>query len=324
MAFNPVPLAIGNGAVHSDDVQRIANNILSGNSQGVNLPGDFKVTATGPASGSVTIAPGGMVLRNAQLAGQSYVADAPTPTAWSSGLTQAGSHLIIARIIDPDFAPWQPSGTPGAPNTSVANGPYFQPFTVPGVGNTVTRASQVVTYTAEALARIDNPSGSGTITPDMIKDLRRLATKRTDFAYDRQSGPATPDFVTTSETNWHDWPSNSFQVDVPDWATHLQAMVDLHISVEGPANVDLRVNFGGLTGPTSFFDYNGTPAAGGMGAETVPITVYGEFDVRTFQGQRVTLKTQARRTFASEATGNAVMGPAEQLTYDCRFSERVV
>src|SRR5687768_16449625 len=117
MAVNPVPLAIGQGAVTDDDVFRRMINGLSRDSEGVALPGDFKVTATPTASGSVNVAPGGMVLRNHGQSGQSYYADAPTTTAVSSGLTTAGYHMVVARIIDPQYAPWQPSGTPGAPNT---------------------------------------------------------------------------------------------------------------------------------------------------------------------------------------------------------------
>ena len=330
MAFDPVPLAIGGGAVHSDDVMRVAANIFSRDSAGIRRPGDFKVTATGSPSGTVNIAPGGMVLPNVQKPGQSYVGHAPTLTTESRSLTQAGNHLIVARIIDPEFSPWQPSGTPGAPNTSVANGPYFEPHVIPGVSATTTLAEQVVTYTAEALALVKNPTGAAAITNEMIVDLRRLAQPRIGFAFDVQQG-APLNFVTVSEINWHDWPLNSLSVYVPRWATHAQVMVGLHnVAVDAPCDVNLRAVLGNLVGPTSFFDYNGNAGTGVGFVETRPHMLYAEFDVRAHQGQTLAHKTQAKRDYVAGAehvgsnNGNVWYDPYQQTVFDVRFSERVV
>jgi hypothetical protein len=331
MAVDPVPLAIGNGAVHSDDVMRVGNNIYTQNASGVNLPGHFKVTATSPASGNVVVAPGGITLASATESGHSYIGRNISDTTITSGtgITAAGYHLVIARVIDPQYAPWQPSGTPGQPNTSVANGPYFQVVPITGVGSSVRRASQVVSYTAEAVALIENPSGSGTITQAMIRDLgvRRLARPRFWPESDVQQQTAT-DFVTGAETAWHDWPANSLQVDIPVWATDAVCSIRYGVKVQGPLDVDARVALGNLTpGPLYPIDYNSSPPPPNTPAnvEVLYHEVLAKFDVTTIQGQTVSLRPQARRnpTYATVNTGSIWSEATQQVSFRVDFKEQL-
>lgn len=324
MAFDPVPLAIGQGAAHTDDVFRVAANIFSRDSQGVALPGQMKVAALGTPGAAVTIAPGGVVIRNVQNPGQSYVGRAATSTQVSIAANATGSvrrDLIIARIIDPDFSPWQPSGSPGAPNVSVADGPYFEPFVVSGVASGTTKASQVVGYSAVELARVDVPANTSAITSGMIVDLRALAQPRIGFAYDVQTGPAVGQALPIPQAAFVDYPTNSLSVYVPRFATHAQVMASVSLSMGGPANADFRTNFAGVAGPIYPLDYNYTPA-GNLGAETLNFLVYGEFLVTAVQDSTVVLKTQARRTLTT--TGVINFDTQNQIAYDVRFSERVI
>lgn len=330
MAVDPVPLAIGNGAVHSDDVMRVGINVFTQDSSGVNLPNHFRVSATSPASGSVVVSPGGITLSSRSESGHSYVgrniSDTTVPS--STGITNAGYHLIVAEIIDPQYSPWQPSGTAGQPNTSVANGPYFriQPYT--GVASSVRRASQVVTHTAEAIALIENPSGSGTITDAMIRNLgvRRLARPRTWTESDLQQ-QTTTDFVTTAETAWHDWPLNSLQVDIPTWATDATAVIRYGAKVQGPLDVDGRVGLGNLTGNIFPIDYNSSPPPPNTPAnvEVLYHEVLAKFDVTTLQGQTVTLRPQARRnpTYATVNTGSIWSETTQQVSFRIDFKEQL-
>lgn len=325
MAFDPVPLAIGGGAEVSDETMRVAVNAFTGDSQGIVLPGDFKVTALAQPGAAVNIAPGGMVLRAPQSPGESYVGRAATPTQEARSLTNAGYHLIVARVVDPDKSPWQPSGTPGAPNTSIPNGPYFMPHVIPGVSASTERADQVVSYAAEALALVKNPSGLGVITDGMIQDLRRLYDPKVGFAFDIQQGPGTVEFITVTETAWHDWPTNGLLVDVPRWATHAQVAIRMQgIAVDGPGDVNWRVNAGGATGPITYFDYNGNSGTPAGFVETKDHTAYGEFDVRFAQGQRIIVRPQARRTYEVQNKGNIWIDSNLQVEFDVRFSQRVV
>jgi hypothetical protein len=330
VAVDPVPLAIGQGAVHTDDVWRVAANAFSRDSQGIILPGQAKVTALGSPGLAVNVAAGGLVIRNAQSSGQSYVGRIASTTQVSIAANTSGAtrrDLLIARIIDPDFSPWQPSGSPGAPNVSVADGPYFELIVISGVpANTQTLAQAGITYSGVALARIDIPTGTTSangITSAMIVDLRQLAQPRVGFAYDLQSVASTQNVLIT-DTTPKDWPLNSLQVYVPRWATHAQVAIRFAgIKADAAADVNTRVNFAGTAGPDTHFDYNGNSGTGVGYVEVLPWVAYGEFLVTAVQDSIVTVKGQATRVFTSN-TGNVWVDAQQMLEFDVRFSERAI
>jgi hypothetical protein len=324
VALDPVPLAIGNGAVHTDETMRVLVNAATRDASGVVLPGHFKPTALGTPGPFINIAPGGMVIRNtaATVTGESYVGRAGTTTQWAIPNTP-GSTLVMARIVDPDFSPWQPSGTPGAPNTSVPNGPYFMLNNITGVSSSTTLAEQQVTYAAEAIARIDNPGGATNITSAMIVDLRRLFNPRYGVTGDVQQGPGTASFLTS--TSYIQWPVQALSVYVPRWATHAQCSVSLNnVRAQQAGDMLRRVRFGTLIGPEIPFDYNGAPwaAAPSDYTESLPHTAYAEFDVRALQGQTVQLYSDAKRV--PSTAGNIFFDFRDQLVFEARFMERVV
>ena len=331
MAFDPVPLAIGEGAEHTDDVWRAFANAATRDSQGVVLPGDMKVTALGSPGEAVIIAPGSAVIRNAQKAGQSYVGHAPTATQVAVPRNNTGSvvrHLLIARVIDPQFSPWQPSGTPGAPNVDVETGPYFEPFLISGVASNVTRASQVVSYSAVALARLDVASvgsGASPVTNAMIVPTRELAQPRTGFAYDIQT-PASNQNLALTTGGFIDWPTNSLQVYVPRWATHAQVKIHLNgiLGFVGGSDSLHRVNFAGSVGPNAVWDYNGYTGQAAGDAEMIPLSMYGEFNVQAVQDSTVTVKPQASRNNVGSHLGVESIWTRHQIEFDIKFSERVV
>ena len=324
MAFDPVPWAI-NSASTDAALARVLANIASHDAEGINLPGDFKVSALGTPGPQVSVSTGGMVVRNAQAPGESYVGIARSATLVDIAATTAAarSDLLIAQVIDPDFAPWQPYTDPN----QVLNGPYFQPVIISGVSNTVTEASQVVSYAAYAIARIDIPNNTTNITDTMIVDLRHLAQPRHDSVMSVLATGSTKDSLTTAETTWANWPNNSIQVTVPTWATHAQVSILLNqVQVDNAVNFNAQVNLGGLTGATANFDYNPPNAnADGM-VVGVPFALYADIDVTSLQGQTVALKPQAERTYTSTATGNCWMGggtsPMQQVIFDVRFTEK--
>lgn len=319
MAFDAVPWAIGGGAEVSDETARLFANIATRDAQGVALPGDLKVTALGTPGGAVQIAPGGVVIRNVQAPGQSYVGRGGSTTQVAIAPTGSGagrSDLIIARVRDPDFAPWQPYTDP----VQIAAGPYFEPFVISGVSPTTQFASEVVSYSAEALARIDIPASTAAITDAMITPLRRLVSPRTWFAYDLVRATGTQNLSTS--TVFAQWPSNSINVAVPTWATHAQVTAEFQSLVAiGLAYSEHRVVFGGSSGPAFTLDNDTTTQAGG--GERVPMPITGEFDVRSVQGQTLVLKTEARRISAGQ-TSTLRADTRTLIQYDVRFSERVV
>lgn len=327
MTFKGVPWAIEHAEVDSAVARGFAN-AATRDSQGIVLPGDFKVTAFGAAGPGVNIAPGGMILRSYQAPGQSYIGQSLEVTPHPIPAT-AGSHLLVARVRDPDYAPWQPYTT----ENQILYGPYFEPYLLTGVNPTTTSVDQVrdrLNYTAEAIARIDNPGGAANITGDMIKELgiRKLAQPRVAFAYDVQPGPAL-DYVTTSETAWHHWPLNSLGVDVPRWATHAQVEIVLNgIKSSGPNDVELRAVFGTLDpGMSVFHDYNGNTGTPAGFVEVLPKTIYGEFVIPpAMRGTRQVVRPDARRDprYNTVNTGNVWFEPAQQVAFSVTFSERLV
>ena len=331
MAFDPVPWAIGNGAEVSEETGRVFANIASRNSQGINLPGDLKVTALAVPGGAIQIAPGGVVLRNRQAPGQSYVGRAATVTQVPiapTGSSGPRSDLVIARVRDPEFAPWQPYTDPA----QIAHGPYFEPFVISGVPSNTKFAEDIVTYTAEALARIDIPANTAAITNAMIVPLRRLAQPRTYSPFDVQPGAMPVNHLATNEINWHHCPLNTFEVDVPAWATHAQVMIQLvNVPTDGPSDINTRCVIGNLTATRiDRWDYNGNPGTGVGYVETRNHFTFAEFDVRSLQGQRVVVRQDAKRDYVSGAehpgsnNGNVWFGEWENIYFDVRFTERVV
>lgn len=335
MAFDPVPLAIGQGAVHSDEVFRILASAATHDSQGVILPGQMKVVALGTPGAAVTIQPGAVVVRNHAGYGESYVGRAPSATQVPIAANNTGSvrrDLIIARVIDPDFSPWQPSGSPGAPNTSIPNGPYFEPHVISGVPSGTVRASQVVNYSAVELARVDVPANTSAVTNAHIVDLRSLVSPRTANVYDLVA-PSGDLVLATNETNWTDWPIASIQVPVPRWATHAQAIIRGAMmgfgagsgNGNGSADAHMRALLNGVA-PTTFtpVDHNAHAQQAVTDGLIIPWSVYGEFVVTAMQDQVVTLKPQARRVLETLTTGRLETNPAFTVEFDVRFSERVV
>lgn len=307
-----------NGGDVDASAARAAHYAATRGAQGITLPGDMKVVATPTPSQGVRIGTGSCTVLNAQATGESYQGLARSSTDVGIDVTGATRYdLVVAQIIDPDFAPWTTADVP-----DTVNGPYFLPHVIKGVASGTTKASDVVSYAALALARIAVPA-SGNITNGLITDLRRLAQPRTWPHKNVQPGPSSGTTqLPTSQTAFTAWPGITDQVQVPDWATRAQIGITLNISVMDPVNIDLEVDFGGIVGPITYFDYNGT--SGVNGAETVPITVFADLDVRSLAGETVPLNTLARRTFTDVATGVANFGSSEQGTFDVLFSETIV
>jgi hypothetical protein len=325
VALDPVPWAISGSQLDTYVMREFAFMALQG-ARGVALTGHGKVTALGSPSGNVNVAAGGITTPNVQSTrGEQYVgqiaSDTVLPIPPTSG--SGRSDLIIATFIDPDYAPWQPSGSPGAPNTSTLFGPYFIPERIPCT-STTTKASQVVSYSAVELARIDIPASTTNITNAMITDLRKLARPRVAFAQGVQQGPGSQENVLVTDTTYKTFPSNTLAVTVPDWATNCLTEVKLeNILADGSGDLLMRLNFGGLFSTDVAFDYNAPAGTPSNWTEGVPMSVFGDVDVRSLQGQTVVLGTQAKRTFTGN-TGALYVRSTERVKFDLRFYEKAI
>lgn len=165
------------------------------------------------------------------------------------------SDMIILEILDPSFAK---SFTPKA---EWPVGQFAKISIVPGVPATATSVDQVsalANVTAYALARIDYPASTATITAAMIKDLRKLQTPKSAVAsieYSLSSGETSIVTNTAGYPNGQVWPSQAnggvANVDIPEWATHAVVKLDIlgaHFP-GGDAYGDIWVQLGQTANP---------------------------------------------------------------------------
>jgi hypothetical protein len=326
LAFNTVPWAVGAGAELDAGVARAFVNISTQDTEGINLPGDFKVEALSTPARAVNIRGGGMTLRNRQKSGQSYIGTADTDTQVSITANNSGGvrrDMVLARVRDPDFAPWQPYTDP----QQILTGPYFEPFVLSGVGAGATTAADVgINYTAVPLARIDQPNGAFSITNAMITDLRQLARPRWNIFADVRPIATDQDMLVSDTAAWKDFPTEaSWPTAVPYWATRAQVEIDLGgLKVQNAGDIDFRINFGGKIGPTFWFDYNGAiPTTVPGSVEVLPHSTYAEFDVANIAGTTQTVKLQGIRTYPGN-NGRLWMEVRKQVRINIIYQETVV
>jgi len=225
MAFDNTPWFVGGGAEHSPEVARAFTYAATRGSEGVTDVGDLKVVAQAVPNGTVQVIPGGGLLRNryAGGSGQTYAirgataTDVPiTPTGASGGRTD----LIVARVIDPQY-----EGLPPADPTSFE---YARPAVIQGVAAGASVKSLGLPYPAINLARVTLPANTGTVTPAMITDLRRVAQPRRERNLMTLFPAASSNLPTAGYGPT--WPITAAQrpsLYVPAWATKLNVVVSM-------------------------------------------------------------------------------------------------
>jgi len=172
MAFDPVPFFVGGGALHSAEAARQLAYAVTGGAAGVAAAGDLEITQLPVAGTSVRAASGGAVIPNLYPGGsqQSYTVRAASTTDVSVTATGSGAgrvDLVIARIDDPHYG--------GTIPADVTVGPYDRLDIIQNVAAGSTDIPAGLAYPAIALARLDIPASTATITTSMITDLRKVA-----------------------------------------------------------------------------------------------------------------------------------------------------
>lgn len=222
MALLPA-LAVDGARVPGSMLRMFAWVATSG-AAGVVTPEDFKVSALPTPGGAVSINAGGAVIPtrfgNATKQ-QSYIVandqafNLTVPAAGAAGRTD----YVIVTISDPEYT--------GQVPTDPLDALYCE----------VVRVSSLpagVPYLA--LARINMPANTATITDAMITDMREVAVPR------RQRD--TLERVVTSPQNltgttYVDFPSqSSIQVSIPEWASKAIIRCDLLETITQTNNVD--------------------------------------------------------------------------------------
>lgn len=319
MSWDSVPWFVGGGATHSPEVARLLAYAAVGGAEGIVGPSDLKVAPLSVPGTSVRVLSGAALILNRATGGaqQTYVARNPTVDTVPIALTGSSggrSDLIVAQIEDPNMPgePWQVPSDPAA-------GPYVFTRVIPNVPAGTLRLQDVPGYagrSAITLARVDLPASTGTVTASMITDVRRLARPRTWRSTVSLSASGGNLASTASEVKW---PAETYDVDVPTWATRVVGQVTITGITQAAGSVETqhRLRFGPtLAGQTTYFA--STETQGARQALTVPIDLVVPADLR---GKRVNALVLSRRR--SGAASFAATSGSVNITYDLQFEETI-
>lgn len=232
MAFDNVPWMVGGGAEHSPEVVRTNAYASTNGAEGVVSVGDLKVVPLDVPGTAVRVLPGGGLALNRHPGhvGETYTfrnASATQVDVASTGSGGGRVDLIVVRVEDPFL-----QGSPYDPPADVKVGPYVFARVVSNVPAGTTRLQDVPGHEADtgvALARIDIPASTGTITAGMITDLRKVAIPRTMSAIRTYAlvGEDTETLTATGEGGeiWPNAAESAWQaVDIPEWATRVRVV----------------------------------------------------------------------------------------------------
>lgn len=328
MTLNSAPWAI-DGARTRAGLARLASYASSGGRSGIVQPTDMRVTALAVPGQGLRVAPGGAIILNHYLANpdEAYVVSNPgTHTVLAADMPPAAGatsyYLVCVVVGDPEFNqtghPFMPSGP-----LDPADAPdyeYNRIVLIPCGANTTSFEQLGYDYPAYALARLEIPANTTTITNAMITDLRSLSRERESsvpiFAQPVPSGVL--DTFDVSEYKliygWLPW------VTVPPWATRMTVRGDvggiMHIDPYLAGNMRILVN-GLYSGPETIHEFED-----GLGIEQrVSISAYWDGDVAGVAGQGISIGIQLKR-FAGAGTLQAGYDTTTML--DVRFYERPI
>lgn len=331
MTWDPVPWFVGGGAVHSPEVARALAYAATNGKEGVVLPGDLRVHALAVPGQGVQVDDGGAYIlsRAAGQNEQTYVGR--NPTADTIAITPTGSTgksvLIGVRVEDPSVA-----GEPWADPSDPAKGPYIftRAINCPAGTTSWQSVSGRANDTALALARIDMPPNTGTITDSMVTNLRSLANPRSERVIVKGTIDGTR---VTLTKDWKAWPIRPIGgIWIPWWATHATIRMDHTIRfVSGSA----YAQFQGFMGPagrqdsTTLYGDQLIDSTSNTGEYRQPFIVPsdGYFPIpaayRSTTAQ-LSFRAKAATTANGETNEGGVIGSSVEDYYfaDITFSER--
>nr|WP_119590175.1 hypothetical protein [Streptomyces scabiei] len=238
------------GADHSARAMRLMIRDLARVRQGVAESEDLKVRPLETPGPGVRVGDGSALIHGARPWQGAYtqsnigdtVVDVP-PTG-----PVARTDLLVLRIEDPEFE--------GDRDPRRQNIGYFH--LIQGIGSQDTTALREMTVIP--LARITIPRNTGTITAEMITDLRRLANPRTERTL-RTVHPEHTEKVPGKHGHWAAWPKEAaWDLDVPAWATTATIVVSLSgLRAEaGSVYAELRTRLGERAAKPTVVDDDGT------------------------------------------------------------------
>lgn len=296
---------IGGGREHSEREARRMLYAATGRQSGIIGARSLKVTQTSPASNRVRIAPGPFLVTaiNEQL-GQNYGYESAPFESYqaantgatevevdSTGSSGGRTDLVVARIDDPVIS----GGSGQAPPARIQIIRGVTPSNISSIGQL-----SELRYPAIALARINIPANTGTITDSMITDLRQTSdfwSETTAFGSIMQL--TTPP-IDTDPVNGQWYAGNTQrQVYVPAHATHAEVIGQVsNVAVGGTvgnsATGEFRPTIAGIPSNMSIQAYANSNFTSWTRL-TVPLV--GEVPIApALRGTSVNVGVQHRRT----------------------------
>jgi hypothetical protein len=196
------------------------------------------------------------------------------------------SDLIVVRSENPI------SGTSWPAPSDPKSGPYLFTRVISDVDpNTTSYSDTGGGDSAYALARIDIPPSTATITQDMVVDLRQVANPLTGLgggAEKEWTATITPEsgqLVKSGSAgiSFTTFPVNAvWSVPVPIWATEVDTLVLTNPYIVASSWGFARLQIAGSTPASAWVDYDEVPGQGGSraaimcaGTQTIPASVRG-------------------------------------------------
>jgi len=326
VTFNFAPWAI-DGARGPAALARLSSYAGGGGQSGIIKPLDLRVTALAVPGQGLRVGAGGATILNGYLSNpdESYVVSNPSShTVASSAMpgAQPGTryYLVCVVIGDPEFNqtghPFMPS-TPLDPAVAL-DFEYVRMVVIPCVSTTKRFEDLGVNYPGYALARLEVPANTTTITNAMITDLRGLASPRehSELFVGRQVSSVG---ITTASSPGSAW-INPFEVgpwiQIPRWATRMQILATIgSLGNSGDATGEIRVSVNGIAGASETYDIDGA-------SERNMLIAAWDTGVAAWAGQSVQAILQARQLF--DLPGYAFADNRTQIIFDVRFSESIL
>lgn len=250
MAADPVPWMVSGGIEHSVNVARLLSYAAFNGEEGIIGPRDLEVRELAVPGASVRVFPGACSIFNRAVGAkyEAYAARFPTETEVAIAATGSGggrTDLIVARVENP-YEPGEPWDEPSSEAIADGTAQFVFPRVISGVpAGTKTVAELGLGYSAIPLARVTLPASTGTVLQSHITDLRKLTAVRRHETFNIIAPVAAQALTSATFVNW---PSiMNLDVDIPEWATHVQFRALLGGVVWGAgtgvrnANGDLRI-----------------------------------------------------------------------------------
>lgn len=258
MTLTAAPWAL-DGARSGSSLARLATRAAVKES-GIINPGDMKVLPLAVPGDGVRISVGGAAIENRYLtnSGQTYVVECTAEEILDSsdnfsgivgqGTTQ--SHLIVLTIGDPNYSasghPWMTTTIQddlAANPENALDYQYVRAWVIKNVPAGTARVEDLPsppTFPCYALARIDVPNGSGSITSGMIVDLRTVVNAREKTVQFNVAAADADSLSVATAFTYETWPdASNVSVYVPKWATKVYTTAFIQSFVQGTdANVD--------------------------------------------------------------------------------------